>query len=104
MGLEQWYISQVIKGLSKEEKQAMVKAITDEFIMSMSPPDRKELVKIVLPDMVERLMTGMTLSDRKELVEMIMPLMIAQMGTTEVAAHDKKVTKAPVEEAKGKHE
>jgi hypothetical protein len=30
LGLEQWYISQIIKGLSKEEKQAMVKGITDE--------------------------------------------------------------------------
>jgi hypothetical protein len=103
LGLEQWYISQVIKGLTNEEKQSMVRMITDEFITSMSPQDRKDMVKIVLPHIVDRLMSGMTLGDRKELVETIVPLMIAQVGAAKTAVHDQKEKKAHVEEVKERH-
>ena len=57
----------LVKGLTKEEKQAMVRMMTDEFIASMSPQERKEMVKIVLPDIIQRLMTDTDFSDRKEL-------------------------------------
>ena len=90
MSLEQLYISHLVKGLSKEEKLAMVKMMTDEFIASMSSKDRKELVKIVLPDIVERLMVGTTVSDRKELLELIMTLMIGQLDEAKNATHDNK--------------
>lgn len=39
MGLEQWYATQFIKGLTKEEKLSMVRMITYEFMVSMSPQD-----------------------------------------------------------------
>ena len=52
MGLEQLYVSHLIKGLTKEEKQAIVKIMTDEFIASMSPQERKEMVKIVPADIL----------------------------------------------------
>lgn len=90
MSLEQLYVHQLIKGLSKEEKQAMVKMMTDEFIASMSPDERKEMIKIILPDIVEKLMYGTTINDRKELGESVMALMISQMGGTKTAVHDKK--------------
>jgi hypothetical protein len=93
LGLEQWYISQILKGLTKEEKQTMVRTITDEFISSMSPQERKETVRIVLPDIVNRLMADMTFNDRKELVEMLMPLMVAQMGEVKAATREKKESK-----------
>ena len=90
MSLEQLYVSHLVKGLSKEEKQAMVKMMTDEFIASMSSNDRRELVKIVLPDIVDRMMAGTTISDRRELLELIMTLMSEQLGETKTSTHDKK--------------
>ncbi len=93
MGIEQWYITQVIKGLNKEEKQSMVRMITDEFIMSMSPEDRKDMVKVVLPDIIDRLMAGMTPSDRTDLIKTIMPLMIAQIGSATEPYQGKKETR-----------
>jgi hypothetical protein len=89
LSLEQLYISHLVKGLTKDEKQAMVKMMTDEFIASMSPQERKEMVKIVLPDIVQRLMTGTTISDRKELAESIMTLLMSQTGEAK-NAHEKK--------------
>ena len=103
MGIEQWYVSQIIKGLNNEERQSMVKMITDEFIASMSPQDRKDLVKIVLPDIVDRLMAGMTHNDRKELIGTIMPLMIAQLGEGKVVAHDNKDSKTVSDPAMERH-
>ena len=104
MGLEQWYASQIIKGLNNEEKQSMVKMITDEFINSMSPQDRKELMKTVLPDIVDRLMAGMNHEDRKDLIGTIMPLMIAQLGGEKESARDKKETKPRPEPARDKRQ
>jgi hypothetical protein len=100
LGIERWYVAQVIKGLTMEEKRSMVRMITDEFIMSMSPQDRKEMVKIVLPGIVDTLMSGMTMNDRKELIETVMPLMITQIGSMKVTAHDKKETKSHTGEDK----
>ena len=97
MGLEQWYATHLIKGLTKGEKLSMVRTITDEFITSMSPQDRKDMLRIVLPDIVDRLMSGMTSGDRKELVDAIMP-MIAQMGSAHGANHDKKEIKNRLED------
>jgi Mg/Co/Ni transporter MgtE len=104
LGLEQWYISQIIKGLNNEERQSLVKMITDEFINSMSPQDRKDLVKVVLPDIVDRLMAGMNHDDRKDLIGTIMPLMIAQLGEQKGSAQDKKEVKAHPELAREKRQ
>ena len=104
MGLERWYVSQIIKGLNNDEKRSMVKMITDEFINSMSPQARKELMKIVLPDIVDRLMAGMNHDDRKELIGTIMPLMIAQLGEEKDPARDKKETKAHPEPTRDKRQ
>jgi hypothetical protein len=82
LSLEQLYVSHLIKGLTNEEKQAMVKMTAHEFIASLNPKDRKELVKILLPDIVDRLVEGMSISDRKELVELIMTLMTVQTEKT----------------------
>jgi hypothetical protein len=103
LSLEQLYISHLIKGLTKEEKQAMVKMMTDEFIASLNPKDQKELVKILLPDIVDRLIEGMTISDRKELVELIMTLMTVPMGKTKNAARDNKENRSNGEDAKERH-
>lgn len=100
MGLEQLYISHLVKGLTKDEKQAMVKMMTDEFIASMSPQERKEMVKIVLPDIIQRLMTGTTVSDRKELAESIMTLLMSQTGEAKTANHDKKESRPRGEDAR----
>jgi hypothetical protein len=94
LGIERWYVAQVIKGLTFEEKQTMVRMITDEFIMNMSMQDRKEMIKIVLPGIIDTLMSGMTMNDRKELIETIMPLIIAQIGSTKMTAHEKKEPKS----------
>ena len=102
MGLEQLYVSHLIKGLSKEEKQAMVKMITEEFIASMSSQDRKELVKILLPDIVDRLMVGTTAADREELVESILARITAHTGETKSTAHDRKGTRSHAEQAEEK--
>jgi hypothetical protein len=104
LGLEKWYVTQIIKGLSNDEKRSMVKMITDEFINSMSPQDRKELMKVVLPDIVDRLMAGMNHDDRKDLIGTIMPLMIAQLGEEKDSARVKKETKAHPEHAKDKRQ
>ena len=80
MDIERWYVAQVIKGLTFEKKQILVRIIIDEFIMSISTQDRKEMIKIVLPGIADTLMSGMTMNDRKELIETIMPLIIAQIG------------------------
>jgi hypothetical protein len=104
LGLEQWYVSQIIKGLNNEEKQTMVRMITNEFISSMSPQDRKDMVKIVLPDIVDRLMAGMTQDDRKELIGNIMPLMIAQLGNEKEPVHERKESKDHNEAGKEKHQ
>ena len=98
MGLEQWFITQVSRGLTKEEKRSMVRMITDEFIMSMSPEDRKDMVKIVLPEIMEQLMAGMAPSDRTELIKTVMPLMIAQMGPAKTTNHGKKEAKNHTED------
>jgi hypothetical protein len=90
LGVERWYVDQMIKGLTKEEKQSMVKMITNEFISSLSPADRREMVKIVLPDIVDQLTNGMSLDDRKELVETMIPLLIAQLEATRASNQDKK--------------
>ncbi len=50
------------------------------------------MLRIVLPDIVDKLMSGMTSGDRKELADAIMP-MIAQMGLAHGANHDKKEIK-----------
>jgi hypothetical protein len=104
LGLEQWYVSQIIKGLNNEEKQTMVRMITNEFISSMSPQDRKDMVKIVLPDIVDRLMAGMTQDDRRELIGNIMPLMIAQLGDEKEPVHERKDGKDHNEAVKEKHQ
>jgi hypothetical protein len=104
LGLERWYVSQIIKGLNNEERQSMVKMITEEFISSMNPQDRKELMKIVLPDIVDRLMAGMNHDDRKDLIGTIMPLMIAQLGEEKDSALDKKKTKAHPEPTRDKRQ
>jgi hypothetical protein len=82
--------------MSKEEKMAMVKMMTDEFISSMSTDERKEMIKIILPDIAERLMVGTTAGDRKELVEFIMAQMMARMTETDTTVHDKKENKTHV--------
>jgi hypothetical protein len=102
LSLEQWYVTQLVKGLNNQEKQSMVRMITEEFISSMSPQDRKEMVKIVLPDIVDRLVAGMTSEDRKELIRSIMPLMIAQLGETK-DAQGKKVSKSHPETTAERH-
>jgi hypothetical protein len=84
----------MVKGLNSDEKQSMVRMITEEFISSMSPQERKEMVRMVLPDIVDRLMIGMTHDDRKELIGSIMPLMLAQLGNTKEEARDKRNSKA----------
>jgi len=93
LGIERWYVAQVIKGLTMEEKRSMVRMITDEFILSMSPQDRKEMIKTILPGIIDTLMSGMTMVDRKELIETVMPLMITQIGSMKVASHEKKEPK-----------
>jgi hypothetical protein len=102
LGLERWYVSQIIRGLSNEEKQSLVRMITDEFIASMSAQDRKEMVRTVLPDIVDQLMAGMNHADRKELIGEIMPVMISQLGQTEGTAHEKRNGKADPEAGKEK--
>ena len=94
MGLEQLYISNIIRSLSKEEKLEIARTITDEFISSMSPQDRKEMVKMFLPDIIDRLMTDMPFHDRKELVEAVVPIMIAQISVQKEASSVKKEPKS----------
>lgn len=93
MSLEQLYVHQLIKGLTKEEKQAMVKMMTDEFIASMGTEERKEMIKIILPDIAERLMAGTSADDRKELAQFIMAQMVAKMTETNTPVRDKKENK-----------
>jgi hypothetical protein len=93
LGIERWYVDQVIKGLTLEEKRSMVRMITDEFILSMRPQERKEMIKTILPGIIDTLMSGMTMVDRKELIETVVPLMILQIGSMRVAPREKKEPK-----------
>jgi hypothetical protein len=96
LSLEQLYVRTLIKGLTKGEKQAMVKMMTDEFINSMSADERKEMIKIILPDIAEKLMVGTTADDRKELVEFIMAQMVTKMTGTNSTVRDKRENKNQV--------
>ncbi len=89
MNLERWYVSRIVNGLNNEEKRSMVRMITGEFISSMSPQERKDLVMVVLPDIVDQLMSGMTCEERKDLVKSVMPLMISRLGEGKKTGRDK---------------
>lgn len=67
--------------------------MTDEFIASMGTEERKEMIKIILPDIAERLMAGTSADDRKELAQFIMAQMVAKMTETNTPVRDKKENK-----------
>jgi len=79
MGLKEWYMKRMVRGMSREEKQSMMEKMMDEFFASMTSEDKKELMKQMMPKMMEKMMEGMTAEDKQELMGSMMPSMMTQM-------------------------
>lgn len=78
LGLE-WYIKGILGGMSREEKQSMMVKMVDGFFSSMTPEEKKELMKQMMPRMMEKIIEGMTRRDKQELISTIMPAIMSQM-------------------------
>jgi hypothetical protein len=79
LGLKEWYMKRMVRGMSSEEKQSMMEKMMDEFFASMTSEERKELMKQMMPKMLEKIMEGMTAEDKQELMGSMMPAMMSQM-------------------------
>nr|MDO8099383.1 hypothetical protein [Candidatus Njordarchaeota archaeon] len=79
LGLKEWCMKRMVRGMSKEEKQSMMEKMMDEFFASMTSEEKKELMKQMMPKMMEKMTEGMTAEDKQELLGSMMPTMMSQM-------------------------
>jgi len=79
LGLKEWYMKRVVRGMSKEEKQSIMCEMMDEFFANMTSEEKKELMKQMMLKMMEKIMDGMTTEDKQELMGPMMPAMMAQI-------------------------
>jgi len=79
LGLKEWYMKRMVRGMSREEKQSMMEKMMGEFFASMTSEEKKELMKQMMPKMMEKMMEGMTVEDKQELMGSMMPAMMSQM-------------------------
>jgi hypothetical protein len=81
MGIKEWYVRREIKGMSKKEKNLFLHQMVDEFLGSMPISDKKELIKELVPQIMNQMMDGLTPADKKEVMESIMPVIAFQLAS-----------------------
>jgi len=79
LGLKEWYMKRMVRGMTSEEKQSMMEKMMDEFFASMTSEQKKELMEKMMLKMTEKMMEGMTSEDKQELMASMMPAVMSQM-------------------------
>jgi hypothetical protein len=69
MTLAESIVKDVIRRMDKQERERLVELMLDEFLITMTLDERKEMMIRFIPDIVSRVMEGVSPEDRKLVME-----------------------------------
>jgi len=75
MSLTEVIAKELIQSMSREERQHFVDILLNDFLAMMSPEEKKEMMRRVLPQIIGETMKDMTAHERRQTVSEVVTLM-----------------------------
>lgn len=83
MSLTEVIAKELIQSMSREERQHFVDILLNDFLAMMSPEEKKEMMRRVLPQIIGETMKDMTAHERRQMVSEAVNLMESTVRTSE---------------------
>ncbi|MCP8316041.1 MAG: hypothetical protein H3Z51_04150 [archaeon] len=83
LGVREWFMDQMIRGMSKDEKKEMMRETMPKMMQrmfeGMSSEDKQDLMVEMMSTMMSQMFSGITLDDKRNLISGIMSKMMKQI-------------------------
>jgi hypothetical protein len=83
MSLTETIAKELIQSMSKEERQHFVDLLLEDFLVIMSPLEKKDMMRRVLPQIIDGTMKDMTIQEKEQMVDEVVSLMRSNLGRSE---------------------